>query len=80
MTALAAMQAAEAAMDQQHTSGRDQESTGSSSQQQQQPQNPRSSSSADDTWGLGSSSALDRLRERNFRGRRSANDGRPASD
>jgi hypothetical protein len=53
-------------------------------QQQQQGQMARSSedqdsgsqpvrSDDDDTWGLGSASALDYLRRRNFRGRRSPN-------
>lgn len=35
----------------------------------------------DDTWGLGSATALDTLRRRNFRGRRaSSGEDRPASE
>jgi hypothetical protein len=46
-------------------------------QDSQQP----SRSGNDDTWGVGSASALDSLRRQNFRGRRSANvEERPSSD
>jgi hypothetical protein len=67
-------------MDQQQSGGSDERSSGASSQQQQQPQSPRSQPSADDTWGIGSSSAMERLRERNYRGRRVVTDRRPASE
>ena len=44
------------------------------------PQAPRRGDD-DDTWGLGSATALESLRRRNFRGRRSvSNDERPKSE
>ena len=35
------------------------------------PTHPAASEASDDTWGLGSATALDSLRRQNFRGRRS---------
>ncbi|HEY1228334.1 MAG TPA: hypothetical protein VGF26_13545 [Ramlibacter sp.] len=44
------------------------------------PQAPRRTGD-DDTWGLGSATALESLRRRNFRGRRPAStDERPSSE
>ena len=42
------------------------------------PQAPRRPDD-DDTWGIGSATALENLRRRNFRGRRSSDD-RPSSE
>lgn len=52
-----------------------------SDENQESPSQP-SRSDNDDTWGIGSASALDSLRRQNFRGRRSPNNGedRPIAD
>jgi len=45
------------------------------------PSAPSGPHGNDDTWGIGSASALDSLRRQNFRGRRSpGTDERPTSD
>ena len=45
------------------------------------PSTPSGQPGNDDTWGLGSASALDSLRRQNFRGRRSPNsEDRPTSE
>jgi hypothetical protein len=50
------------------------------SDEKQEPPSQPARSDNDDTWGLGSASALDSLRRQNFRGRRSRTDENPTSD